>query len=130
MSLPKMKAAVLTRINRPLDIMSEIELSAPGRGQVLVKLAYSGVCHSQLMEARGRRGADPYLPHLLGHEGSGKVISIGEGVSKVSSGELVILGWIKGNGLESGGIQYHCNCLPQKINAGAPLYFLIPKHIH
>lgn len=123
MSLPKMKAAVLTRINRPLDIMSEIELSVPGRGQVLVKLAYSGVCHSQLMEARGRRGADPYLPHLLGHEGSGKVIRIGEGVSKVSPGELVILGWIKGNGLESGGIQYHCNCLPQKINAGGVTTF-------
>ena len=52
-----------------------------------MKLAYSGVCHSQLMEARGRRGVDPYLPHLLGHEGSGKVISIGEGVTKVSPGE-------------------------------------------
>ena len=103
--------------------MSEIELSVPGRGQVLVKIAYSGVCHSQLMEARGRRGADPYLPHLLGHEGSGKVISIGEGVSKVSPGELVVLGWIKGNGLESGGIQYHCNCLPQKINAGGVTTF-------
>lgn len=123
MSLPKMKAAVLMRLDRPLDIVSEIELSAPGRGQVLVKLAYSGVCHSQLMEARGRRGADPYLPHLLGHEGSGKVISIGEGVTKVSPGELVVLGWIKGNGLESGGMQYHCDCLSQKINAGGVTTF-------
>ena len=103
--------------------MSEIELSAPGRGQVLVKLAYSGVCHSQLMEARGRRGVDPYLPHLLGHEGSGKVISIGEGVTKVSPGELVVLGWIRGNGLESGGMQYHCDCLSQKINAGGVTTF-------
>jgi S-(hydroxymethyl)glutathione dehydrogenase / alcohol dehydrogenase len=123
MSLPKMKAAVLTRLNRPLDIMSGIECTAPGRGQVLVKLAYSGVCHSQLMEARGRRGADTYLPHLLGHEGSGKVISIGEGVSKVSPGDFVILGWIKGDGLESGGMQYHCDCLPQKINAGGVTTF-------
>ena len=123
MSLPKMKAAVLMRLDRPLDIVSEIELSAPGRGQVLVKLAYSGVCHSQLMEARGRRGVDPYLPHLLGHEGSGKVISIGEGVTKVSPGELVVLGWIRGNGLESGGMQYHCDCLSQKINAGGVTTF-------
>lgn len=123
MSIPKMKAAVLTRLNRPLDIMSGIECSAPGQGQVLVKLAYSGVCHSQLMEARGRRGADPYLPHLLGHEGSGKVISVGEGVSKVSPGELVVLGWIKGSGLEGGGVQYHCDCLPQKINAGGVTTF-------
>jgi S-(hydroxymethyl)glutathione dehydrogenase/alcohol dehydrogenase len=118
-----MKAAVLVRLERPLDVVSEIELSAPARGQVLVKLAYSGVCHSQLMEARGRRGADPYLPHLLGHEGSGKVISIGEGVTKVSPGELVVLGWIKGTGLESGGMQYHCDCLSQKINAGGVTTF-------
>mgnify|MGYP001290826826 CR=1 FL=1 len=123
MSLPKMKAAILMRLNTPLDIVSEIEIPAPGRGQVLVKLAFSGVCHSQLMEARGRRGADRYLPHLLGHEGSGKVISIGEGVSKVSPGELVILGWIKGSGLESSGMQYHCHCLPQKINAGGVTTF-------
>jgi S-(hydroxymethyl)glutathione dehydrogenase / alcohol dehydrogenase len=123
MPLSKMKAAVLTRLNAPLDLMSEIELSAPKRGQVLVKLAYSGVCHSQLMEARGRRGSDPYLPHLLGHEGSGKVISIGEGVSKVSPGDLVILGWIKGSGLEGGGMQYNCDCLPQTINAGGVTTF-------
>ena len=123
MYLPKMKAAVLTRLNKPLEIISEIEFSAPGRGQVLVKLAYSGVCHSQLMEARGRRGADLYLPHLLGHEGSGKVISIGKGVSKVSPGDLVVLGWIKGSGLEATGMQYHCDCLPQKINAGGVTTF-------
>lgn len=122
-TLPRMKAAVLTRLNRPLDIVSEIEFSAPGRGQVLVKLAYSGVCHSQLMEVRGRRGADPYLPHLLGHEGSGIVVNVGEGVSKVSPGELVVLGWIKGDGLESGGMQYHCNSLTQKINAGGVTTF-------
>ncbi|MDB3912796.1 zinc-binding dehydrogenase [Paracoccaceae bacterium] len=121
--MKKFKAAVLTQLNKPLTIVAGVECHKPGRGQVLVKLAYSGVCHSQLMEARGRRGADPYLPHLLGHEGSGKVISIGEGVSKVSLGELVVLGWIKGNGLESGGMQYHCDCLPQKINAGGVTTF-------
>jgi S-(hydroxymethyl)glutathione dehydrogenase/alcohol dehydrogenase len=45
-----MKAAVLSRLNEPLEVVSGIEIEAPGRGQVLVKLAYSGVCHSQLME--------------------------------------------------------------------------------
>jgi len=93
------------------------------RGQVLVKLAFSGVCHSQLMEVRGRRGPDAYLPHLLGHEGSGEVVEIGDGVSKVSPGDLVVLGWIKGRGLECGGVQYHCNCLPEKINAGGVTTF-------
>jgi S-(hydroxymethyl)glutathione dehydrogenase / alcohol dehydrogenase len=113
-----MKAAVLCSLDKPLNVMTDIEYSPPGRGQVLVKLAYSGVCHSQLMEMRGHRGPDAYLPHLLGHEGSGKVISVGEGVTKVSIGELVVLGWIKGKGLEGGGVQYTCNGLSQKINAG------------
>ena len=95
----------------------------PSRGQVLVKLAYSGVCRSQLMEIQGGRGPDAYLPHLLGHEGSGKVIGVGEGVSKVSPGDLVVLGWLKGSGLESGGVQYNCNSLSQKINAGGVTTF-------
>jgi len=118
-----MKAAVLTQLNKPLDILSGIVCAEPGLGQVLVKLAYSGVCHSQLMEVRGRRGDDAYLPHLLGHEGSGKVIAIGEGISKVSPGDLVVLSWIKGNGLDSGGLSYNCDCLPQLINAGSVTTF-------
>lgn len=101
-----MKAAVLSELNRPLEVLSDVQAGALQRGQVLVKLAFSGVCHSQLMEARGHRGADLYLPHLLGHEGTGKVIEIGEGVTKVRPGDLVILGWIKGRGLDSGGTQY------------------------
>jgi len=118
-----MKAAVLTQLNKPLDVLSGIKYAAPGLGQVLVKLAFSGVCHSQLMEVRGRRGHDAYLPHLLGHEGSGKVIAIGEGVSKVSPGDLVVLGWIKGSGLEGGGVKYICDCMPQPINAGGVTTF-------
>jgi len=119
----EMKAAVLLGLNKPLSIISGVEYSVPSRGQVLVKLAYSGVCHSQLMEIRGNRGPDAYLPHLLGHEGSGKVVSVGEGVTKVGVGELVILGWIKGTGLESGGVQYNCSSLSQKINAGGVTTF-------
>ncbi len=118
-----MKAAVLTGLNQPLRVMSGIECSTPGRGQVLVKLAYSGVCHSQLMEMRGHRGPDVYLPHLLGHEGSGEVIGVGDGVSKVIPGDFVVLGWIKGTGLDGGGVQYHCNGLPQNINGGGVTTF-------
>ena len=118
-----MKGAVLSRLNEPLGLVSGIECPALGRGQVLVKIAYSGVCHSQLMEVRGRRGADAYLPHLLGHEGTGKVIEVGEGVTKVKPGELVVLGWIKGGGLDGGGVRYQCACMPQPINAGGVTTF-------
>jgi S-(hydroxymethyl)glutathione dehydrogenase / alcohol dehydrogenase len=75
------------------------------------------------MEVRGRRGADAYLPHLLGHEGSGKVIQVGEGVSKVKPNDLVVLGWIKGSGLDGGGARYRCTCIPREINAGGVTTF-------
>ena len=79
-------------------------------------MAYSGVCHSQLMEAKGKRGPDKYLPHLLGHEGTGYVRDIGPGVTKVRPGDKVVLGWIKGQGMDAGGTTYTCNS--SQINAG------------
>ncbi|WP_197469988.1 alcohol dehydrogenase catalytic domain-containing protein, partial [Oleiphilus sp. HI0117] len=79
-------AAVLEQTGQPLRLM---RLKAPtlAKGQVLVKVLYSGVCRSQLMEVRGKRGEDSWLPHLLGHEGSGVVVEIGPGVTKVSPGD-------------------------------------------
>lgn len=67
----------------------------------MVEIRYSGICHTQLSEARGKRGPDPYLPHCLGHEGSGVVLDVGAGVTKVVSGDHVVLSWIKGLGLEA-----------------------------
>ncbi|MDA7818274.1 zinc-binding dehydrogenase [Sulfurimonas sp.] len=95
-----MKAAILTQTSKPLEI-KDISFSTLQRGQVLVKLSYSGVCHSQLMEARGKRGEDKWLPHLLGHEGTGIVNEVGADVSKVKVGDKVILGWIKGEGINA-----------------------------
>jgi len=99
------KAAILEEVGAPLKI-KDIELPELARGQVLVKVLFSGVCRSQLMEVCGGRGPDPWLPHLLGHEGSGTVLSIGEGVTKVAVGDDVILGWVKGDGLDAPGAQY------------------------
>lgn len=110
-----MKAAILRQTNQPLEIR-DIQFFPLEKGQILIQLAYSGVCHSQLMEARGKRGEDKWLPHLLGHEGTGIVIDIGEGVSKVKRGDKVILGWIKGNGLEAKPATYTYE--NEKINSG------------
>ncbi len=112
----KTRAAVLYEPGRPLRI-EELETPELRSGQVLVQIAYSGVCQSQLMEALGRRGPDPFLPHLLGHEGSGLVIEVGEGVGKVQKGDRVVLTWIKGLGADCGGTRYRkCDWY---INAGA-----------
>ena len=121
MTTRQMKAAVLTKLGEPLVIMTAVSLPELSRGQVLVKVAFSGVCHSQLMEARGRRGDDRFVPHLLGHEGSGVVMEVGEGVTKVGPGDRVVLGWIKGSGIDSGGCRYDSN--GTILNAGGVTTF-------
>ncbi len=98
-------AAVLEKINEPLKIMS-LQLPPLKKGQVLVKIAYTGLCHSQLNEMEGKRGEDRFLPHTLGHEASGSVIDIGEGVSKVQKGDHVVLSWIRGKGISAPCAQY------------------------
>ena len=99
------RAAILYEPGTAL-VVADIELPELTAGQVLVKVLFSGVCRSQLMEVRGRRGHDQWLPHLLGHEGSGIVVAVGAGVSKVEAGDAVILGWIKGEGLDAPGARY------------------------
>ncbi len=101
----KIQAAVLLNTNRPLEILS---LSVPKlkKGQVLVKILYSGVCRSQLMECRGNRGIDKWLPHMMGHEGYGIVIDVGPGVKKVSIADEVILTWIKCDGIDAEPARY------------------------
>jgi len=116
----KTRAAVLYQINTPL-LIQDIEIPKLKTGQVLVKIAYSGVCQSQVMEARGKRGLDRFLPHLLGHEGSGVVVEVGSGVQKVKIGDRVVLTWIKSSGSDGGGTQYRREYT--LINAGAVTTF-------
>lgn len=101
----KTTAAVLVDTARPLEIV-ELDVPPLAAGQVLVEIAFSGVCHTQLLECRGHRGDDPYLPHCLGHEASGTVVDVGAGVSKVCAGDAVILSWIKGSGADVPGSVY------------------------
>ena len=118
----KTLAAVLYEINRPLKI-EELSIPALKSGQVLVRMAYSGICRTQLNEIRGLKGKDRFLPHTLGHEGSGVVESIGPGVRKVVPGDHVILTWIKGEGLEVSSTIY-TGKNGSKVNSGAVSTFM------
>lgn len=86
----KVRAAILAEINAPLEI-AEIDLEPPRRNEVLIRLAASGVCHSDLSTANGTIGSK--LPAVLGHEGAGIVEGIGEGVTHVRPGDHVVLSW-------------------------------------
>ncbi|GAA1895569.1 Zn-dependent alcohol dehydrogenase [Streptomyces sodiiphilus] len=84
------RAAVLTAVGEPLRL-TRIELPDPGPGQVRVRLAAAGVCHSDLSLSNGTLLAP--VPAVLGHEGAGTVVSVGEGVTGVRPGQKVVLNW-------------------------------------
>lgn len=109
------QAAILVEFNR--IVIDDITLPPLKPGQVLVEIKYSGVCHTQLLEVRGNRGQDPFLPHCLGHEGSGTVLEIGPKVEKVKPGDNVILSWMKGSGANVPGSIFDWK--GRKVNAGA-----------
>ena len=109
MIIEKFKAAILEKNKSKLTICN-ISLSGKlKKGQILVKLIYSGICGKQLDEIEGVGGKDEYLPHLLGHEGSGIVEKIGPGVKKVKKRDKVILHWIKSSGIQSETPKYISN---------------------
>jgi NDMA-dependent alcohol dehydrogenase len=87
----KTKAAVLWEVNSAWSV-EEIDLDPPGPGEVLVKLAASGMCHSDEHLVTGDL---PFaLPIIGGHEGAGVVQEVGEGVSWLQPGDHVVFGFI------------------------------------
>ncbi|WP_316180364.1 MULTISPECIES: zinc-binding dehydrogenase [unclassified Bradyrhizobium] len=116
----KTQAALLVQTGQPL-VLAEIETPALKPGQVLVEIAYSGACGTQVMEWSGDKGEDKWVPHCLGHEGTGTVIEAGSAVTKVKVGDKVVLSWIKGTGIEAGGAVYDWD--GKKVNAGGVTTF-------
>ncbi|MEV7615615.1 Zn-dependent alcohol dehydrogenase [Streptomyces sp. NPDC089799] len=84
------RAAILPAVGAPLEIR-EIVLPEPGPGRVRVRLAAAGVCHSDLSLTNGTMRVP--VPAVLGHEGAGTVVSVGEGVTHVAPGDGVVLNW-------------------------------------
>jgi S-(hydroxymethyl)glutathione dehydrogenase/alcohol dehydrogenase len=74
------------------EIRDDIEAVAPGPGHVKVRMRSTGVCHSDLSAMAGILPAA--LPAVLGHEGAGEVIEVGEGVTKVKPGDRVVVAWV------------------------------------
>ena len=110
------EAAILIAQNKPL-IIEKIKIQDKLKiGQVLVELYVSGICGSQIGEIDGVKGEDRYLPHLMGHEGCGRVKKVGPGVTKVKTGDKVVLHWRKGSGINSELPEYYLS--DKKINAG------------
>src|SRR3954464_3057501 len=81
----KSRAAVAFQAGKPLSIV-ELDVAPPKRGEVLLKITHTGVCHT---DAFTLSGDDPegIFPAVLGHEGAGIVVEVGEGVTSVKPGD-------------------------------------------
>ena len=111
-----MKAAILVESKQPL-IIDNITLPENLEfGQVLVDVHYSGICGAQINEIDAAKGPDKFLPHLLGHEGSGVVREVGPGVTTVKVDDHVVLHWRPSKGIQSPTPKY--NWEGKVVNAG------------
>ena len=89
----KMSAAVVPACGEDLE-SEDLPLPEPGRDQALVRLIASGVCHTDLHAVHGDWPVKPEPPFVPGHEGVGEVVAVGEGVTRVSVGDLVGNAWL------------------------------------
>lgn len=112
-----MKAAFINQLNKPLTIRDNISYENLKKGQVLVKIKYTGICGSQLYEIYGGRDNKKYIPHLLGHEATGIVIDYHPSVKKIKKNDRVILTWIKSDGIQAENPNYYYGNV--KLNSGS-----------
>ena len=110
------KAAVLEKKNliriRKLKKPNDLQ-----KGQILIKIFYSSICHTQLQEIEMKRGKDRFLPHCMGHEGVGAVEKVFENCVKFKKGDKVGLTWIKsGETISKGNIYFDIK--GSKVNSG------------
>jgi len=88
--MTQVRGAIVRSVGAPVEVVT-ITVPDPGPGEVVVKVAACGVCHTDLHYREG--GINDEFPFLLGHEAAGVVESVGAGVTEVAPGDFVILNW-------------------------------------
>ncbi|RDU67482.1 alcohol dehydrogenase AdhP [Helicobacter didelphidarum] len=88
-----MKAAVSKERKKPL-VIEEVPIPKPGKGEVLVKIEACGVCHTDLHAVEGDWPVPPKDIIIPGHEGVGKIVELGEGVTHLKVGDIVGIPWL------------------------------------
>jgi S-(hydroxymethyl)glutathione dehydrogenase/alcohol dehydrogenase len=113
------KAVVCREINQPV-VVEEIEVESPRRGEVMIRLAACGVCHSDLSATNGTIPFPP--PVVLGHEGAGIVAEVGEGVTDIAVGDHVVSSFVS----MCGRCRYCQTGRPQLCDQAARAAFTLP----
>jgi S-(hydroxymethyl)glutathione dehydrogenase/alcohol dehydrogenase len=113
------KAVVCREINQPV-VVEEIEVESPRRGEVMIKLAACGVCHSDYSVTNGTIPFPP--PVVLGHEGAGIVVEVGEGVTEIAVGDAVVSSFVS----MCGKCRYCQTGRPQLCDQAAKAAYTLP----
>ena len=113
------KAVVCREINQPV-VVEEIEVESPRRGEVMIRLAACGVCHSDYSVTTGTIPFPP--PVVLGHEGAGTIVEIGEGVTDFSIGDAVVSSFVS----MCGKCRYCQTGRPQLCDQAAKAAYTLP----
>ena len=112
--------AVITRANNVPVVVEDIIVEAPKRDEVMIKLAACGVCHSDLSATNGTIPFPP--PLVLGHEGAGTVVQVGEGVSEFQVGDSVISSFVS----MCGKCRYCATGRPQLCDEAGKAVYTLP----
>ncbi|MFZ0972243.1 MAG: alcohol dehydrogenase catalytic domain-containing protein [Solirubrobacteraceae bacterium] len=125
--MPTAIAAVLSANHDPF-VLEEVEIERPRRGEVLVRIVATGLCHTDLS---ARDGLIPFpLPGVLGHEGAGVVEEVGEGVTDLEVGDHIVMSFAFCGGCRTcrTGHPVYCESWagahrvqPRRLGAEAPL---------
>lgn len=113
------KAVVCREINQPV-VVEEIEVESPRRGEVMIKLAACGVCHSDYSVTTGTIPFPP--PVVLGHEGAGIVVEVGEGTTGIAVGDAVVSSFVS----MCGKCRYCQTGRPQLCDQAAKAAYTLP----
>lgn len=124
MILPKLVS--LDEVENPLEL-AEVPVPEPAAGEVLIRVAACGVCHTELDEIEGRT-APPQLPVILGHEVVGFVESLGKGASKHRESARVGVGWIHfSSGRKDENLSPEFQATGRDRNGGYAEYLTVPE---
>jgi S-(hydroxymethyl)glutathione dehydrogenase/alcohol dehydrogenase len=112
------KAVICRELNKPV-VVEDVTVESPRRDEVMIKMKACGVCHSDLSATNGTIPMPP--PLVLGHEAAGIVEEVGEGVTEVAAGDLVVVSWVP----MCGKCRYCASGRPQLCDVGARTAFTL-----
>jgi propanol-preferring alcohol dehydrogenase len=120
------KIVSLNETDSPLELV-DLPVPQPGEGEVRIRVVACGVCHTELDEIEGRT-PPPQLPVVLGHEVVGCVDLLGEGVTKLSTGQRVGVGWIHSStGDCNENLTREFRATGREVNGGYAEYMTVPQ---